>query len=369
MDLNWLREIALAQGPFATVYLDASHHTPDAPQLIELSWRGLRAELASAGAPEDTLTALDPAVSDLAAATEHPHGPVGRVLVASGGSVLLNQQLPRPPDPPGARWSELPDLLPALAQLREPVNTMVAVVDSTGADLYHAAQAEHLDTARYPLHQVHGGGLSHLKMRHRVEESAKASASDVAKALDDRVADIGADLLVLAGETQSRARVRRSLGHRASLITEEVPVGGRAPGASAAELDRRLDQAVDLRAEQARRAELERYATVAGRADGQAVDGVVPVLEALRTAQVDALLLDVTSPPRAPLWIGPSPEQLGVDAEELVALGVRPKGPVDAADALLRAAAGTGARFYPTDRENPRPPSEGVGAVLRVGGS
>ncbi len=360
VDVQWLRDIARTSGPFATVYLDASHNTPDAPHLIELSWRSSRAELAGAGADEATLAALDTAVARTVEAVDHPSGAVGQVLVAAGGSVLLDRWLPAPPAQAHAHWADAPHLLPALAQLPERLVTVLAVVDATGADLYTGRRAEHLDTYRYPLHQVRGGGLAHLKMRHRVEENERASAADVARAIDDAVADTGADLLVLAGETQSRSRVRRALGAEADRIAEEVDAGGRAPGTAEDELDREAARLVDDRIHALRRDEVRRYREAGGRA----VDGVAPVAEALRAAQVDTLYLDPERVSDRKLWLGPEPEQLATDRDQLTALGIDALGPVEAADALVRAAAGTGATVVPVDGE---PLADGTGAILRGG--
>ncbi|NKE62956.1 peptide chain release factor 2, partial [Lentzea sp. PSKA42] len=86
MDMSKLRDVATAPGPFASVYLDASHDTEDAAKVAELRWRGLRNQLADQGAPEKTLAALDKAVS----AAEPPAGKAGRVLIASGAGVLVD---------------------------------------------------------------------------------------------------------------------------------------------------------------------------------------------------------------------------------------------------------------------------------------
>lgn len=369
MDLQWLRRIARTEGPFATVYLDASHNTPDAPQQIELSWRRARADLVDAGADDLTLTALDTTMDEVAAAVDRPPGPVGKVLVAAGGSVLLNEWLPRPPEQPAAHWAHAPHLLPALSQFPEPVTAVVAVVDSGGARLYTGGHAERHDTGRYPLHQVRGGGLAHLKMRHRVEENERASAADVAHAIGEAVSATHADLVVLAGETQSRSRVHRALDRATAPITEEVDAGGLAPGTDNDRLDHEVAAVVDEKTEAMRRAEAERYASIAGADDGDgggAVDGLEAVVEALRAARVGALYLDIERPPSARMWIGPDPDQLAAHRDLLTSLGLPANGPVDAADALLRAAAGTGAAFYPV-AGGASELTDGVGAILRAG--
>lgn len=207
--------------------------------------------------------------------------------------------------------------------------------------------------------------MAHLKMRHRVEENERASAADVAHAISEAASATHADLVVLAGETQSRSRVHRALDRATAPITQEVDAGGLAPGTDSDRLDHEVASVVDEKAEAMRRAEAERYASIAG-ADGGTVDGLEPVIEALRTARVAALFLDTERPPTAQLWIGPDPDQLAANRDLLTSLGIRANGPVAAADALLRAAAGTGAAFYPV-AGGPSELTDGVGATLRAG--
>jgi len=63
-------------------------------------------------------------------------------------------------------------------------------------------------------------------MRQRVEEKRR----EVAEAIDDAVAASDAGLLVLAGEVQARARVRRALHARTASVVVETDAGGRAAG-------------------------------------------------------------------------------------------------------------------------------------------
>jgi hypothetical protein len=88
VELRFVHELTEKPGPFATVYIDASHETEDAEHAGRLRWSGARTELADAGVPEATLAALDAAVSSGPTAV----GRAGRVLVAGRGGVVV---LPR----------------------------------------------------------------------------------------------------------------------------------------------------------------------------------------------------------------------------------------------------------------------------------
>jgi hypothetical protein len=171
-------------------------------------------------------------------------------------------------------------------------------------------------------------------------------------------------------EYRREATIARSPGHRAGQIAEELDTGGRALGGDDGELDRQVARLVDNRVGELRRAAVGRYERLAGQAHGRAVDGLTAVTEALRAAQVDALYLDAGRVSGRKMWIGPEPEQLASDREELTALDIEAKGPVAMPDALLRAAVGTGASFYPVGGERTglagRPLVDGVGAILRA---
>jgi hypothetical protein len=99
------------------------------------------------------------------------------------------------------------------------------------------------------------------------------------------------------------------------------------------------------------------------------VQGIGPVLAALRAEAVDTLLLDPDVARDTSVWISDAPGQVAEAAEVLRARGSDPKGQVPVDAALLRAAAGTGAGFVPigggrTGRAG-HPLDDGVGALLR----
>jgi hypothetical protein len=371
VDLHLLSELTRTPGPYATVYLDASHDSEDAARALELRWAGHRAELAGQGADEPTLAALDTAVADADPAV----GRAGRVLVAADGRVLLDRVLPEPPAAPSATWGPAPDLVPLLFDAPPPLTAVVVRVDKSGGEILLAGD----DGAPYPvdevrgdtspLHKTRGGGWKHLKMQHTVENTWRSNVAALAERVDAEVRRTGARVLVLAGDGQSRTLLRDVLAERSAAIAVDVEHSGGRSGADDEELAGAVERAARTAVDAARRTVLDRLDQELGRPDGLATGGLEPVLEALRAEQVDTLFLDGGIVRDGELWVGEVPSQLATDEERLRGLGTEPVGrmPVDAA--LLRAAAASGAAFEPLGGGRTglvgKPVEDGVAALLR----
>jgi hypothetical protein len=367
VDLRFLHELTRQPGPFATVYLDSSHDTDDAARAIALRWAEARDRLAAQGADAATLDAIAAAVADSPPAV----GRAGRVLVARGGRVVLDRSLPEPPPRTEAHWGLLPDLLPILVDQPEPVTAVVVRVDETGGEILLAGPdaqpvvAEQVEGGEHPVHKVRGGGWSHLAMQERVEESWRRNTAQVAERVDRHVAETGARVLLVAGDGRARSRLIDALGERSAAIAVQLERGS----SGGDDLAAAVAEAMDDVATDTRIAVLDRYEKAAGRPDGLAVQGIGPVLAALRAEAVDTLLLDAGVARDATVWISEAPAQVAEVAEDLRATGADPTGQVPVDAALLRAAAGTGADFVPVGGGRTglvgRPLDDGVGALLR----
>jgi hypothetical protein len=114
---------------------------------------------------------------------------------------------------------------------------------------------------------------------------------------------------------------------------------------------------------------LDRFDQLTGRPDGAVARGLAQVLAALRSEQVDTLLIDGNVAREDVVWIGEQPAQVALDRADLEATGASPLAQVPVDAALLRAAAGTGAEFYPLGGGRTglvgRPVPDGVAALLR----
>jgi hypothetical protein len=374
MDLRHLTPLNAPVGAFATAYLDVSHDSENAEHEGALRWSEQRSALEQQGADAETLEALDAAVRDARSAV----GRAGRVLVARAGTLLLDRDLPEPPDPPRATWSPLPDLLPLLLDGPEPTTVVVARVDKNGGEILLADPADsesypepvqRVEGERYPTHKVRGGGWKHLKMQHTVENTWRSNVSALAERIDRQVSQSGARVLVLAGEEQSRKLLLDNLGTRAASIATEVEHSGLRSGGDDDALAEAVAEAAREVATRERHQVLDRFEQLTGRPDGAVARGLAQVLAALRSEQVDTLLIDGNVAREDVVWIGEQPAQVALDRADLEATGAQPLAQVPVDAALLRAAAGTGAEFYPLGGGRTglvgHPVPDGVAALLR----
>jgi hypothetical protein len=369
VDLRFVHELTEKPGPFATVYTDASHDTEDAEHAGRLRWSAARTELADGGVEDATLAALDAAVSSGPTAV----GRAGRVLVAAGGEVLLDRWLPEPPPTARVHWGPLPDLLPLLLDRGEPMTAVAVRIDDTGGEILLARPGSGLEPVesvsgdpRGPVHKVRGGGWAHLDMQERVEETWRRNTAAVAERIDTLVARTAARVVVIAGETQSRSRLLDALGERAAGIAVGVE---NSTDAGADTLEAAVDAAITDVVDADRHAQLERLDQALGRPEGLAVHGVEPVLAALRASAVETLLLDGDVTRDGSVWISDGPTAVATDAEQLRQMGAEPVQQVPVDDALVRAAAASGATFTPLGGGRTglvgRPVDDGVAAILR----
>ncbi|HEX8865122.1 MAG TPA: Vms1/Ankzf1 family peptidyl-tRNA hydrolase [Lentzea sp.] len=362
MDMSTLQDVATAPGPFASVYFDASHDTEDADKVAELRWRGLRDQLADQGAPEETLAALDEAVS----AADPPVGKAGRVLIASGAEVLVDQTLPLPPPADVTRFASLPDLLPLASYLPPQVPHIVVVADSSGADLHwfdgRVDMVESVRGKQHPLHKIRGGGWAHKRLQQHVEDTVKHNAKQVADEVERLVREVRAELVVLGGEVQARSAVRHELDLDDGLLVE-VEGTGLTEGTDDEEFDNAVRALVAQRQQQHDAEAVDRFRAELGR-DGLAVEGLAGVTDALRQANVDTLLVNTGVLADQLVWTSDQPDQVGTD-EAGVRQGAGGPAEVErnrADDALARAAAVTGANVVVGDDIEVL---QGVGAILR----
>lgn len=365
MDTTTLREVTARDGPFATVYFDNSHDTEDAEAQLELRWRAIRGQLAEGGADERTLAALDTAVTEAPPST----GRAGRVLVASGGDVVLDEELPEPPPREIARVAPQPYLLPLLELAPPVVPHVVVVADRTGADLLavseRGVEKQSVQGENHPVHKVRGGGTAYWSIQHRVEAVVERNASEVAREATKLADDVGAEVVILAGEVQARTTVRDELPPRTKEKTVEVEEGARAEGSDPQLLEAQVRRVIAEHAERRRQAVLERYRAEQGRDGGLAARGLAETTSALRSAAVEHLLIDGAAVADRTVWIGQDPTQVATAKEQLRTSNAETAETLAnrrADEALPAAALAEGADVVPaSDADLP----DGVGALLR----
>ncbi len=333
MRLDWLSAVCRSEGPFATVVLDVSHNTEDADHRAEVRRKDVQERLAAQGAPPAVVDRVDAALAD----SDPPVGEAGRVLVVDEREVLVDVQLDASPPAEQVAWAPLPDLLTVVGAVPEQVSTVVVRVDEEGGELLAPGDArpETVAGRTKPVHKARGGGWSHRSMQSRVEETWKQNVAQVATLVDERVRATDARLLVIVGDTRSRARLREALPERSARIADEVPrSGGEAP----AEVGSAVGRSVDLLLQGERRAAFARYAEAAGRAEGFAVTGLAAVVDAARAQAIDTLFVDPARVVDTVIWGSAEPTLLGRTRAELTDLGAERPREVSAVSAMIRAA-------------------------------
>ena len=352
MDLSFLRPLFAGTAPWASVYLDATRAEPNADHQIDLRWRTLSSRLAEQGADDATVEAARAAIYG------HPYrsGHYGLAVFASHGEAVLTEALPAPPPADLAVWEPLPHAMPLIAQRGEEIPYVRVLAGHAGGDVTALAaggtpRRKHVrGSERFPITKVHAGGWSDLRYDHAVEEAWKRNAGDVAAAAADLAAQVGAEVIIVAGDPRSVPLVTEKLPRRWQDRVLATPETG--------DLDDATVLAVSEVADRHIREAIDRYRSQGG------VGGLSDVVTRLQRGQADTVLLNNDPSSTDRLWIGPDdPSLVAVDAATLRSAGVEPI-EVRADAALLRAVAGTGAELVlvaPGDLELPH----GIGAILR----
>lgn len=364
MQLRDLSPVLAAPGPFVTVLVGSESAVEQAADRYEMAWKAMAQRLEQEGFPAPVREAV------LAARGGHADGDA-RLVVASvpRAEVVLAESVSRRPATDTVTTGPLPDVLPLLDELTTRVPHVVVLADRHGAEVsarYDVDQVGREITVKgTELHtrKVATGGWAHRRYLHRVEEQWEANAREIALHVSQLAQEIDAELVVGAGDVREIALVRDHLPE--SLKDRWVEVEGTRGGdGSEALVQERVGNAVALHVVRGTLDLLAEYAQERGQ-DKRACDGVAAVVEALRKAQVQTLLVTTAADDRTQLWFGEDPAQLGTRSEDVTALGARSPQQGPLVPVLLRAALATGADVQLVPHESEQAPAEGVGAILR----
>ncbi|MFN0090958.1 MAG: Vms1/Ankzf1 family peptidyl-tRNA hydrolase [Acidimicrobiales bacterium] len=373
-------------GPFVSVYLETPSDDPQAAATTALRWKNLRRTLSDQGADEATLAAVDRAVGvdtdavspGISAAPENSpatpppddqaeHGG-GEVLavVAASGEVLLRRFVREVRAAGWARAAALPWVVPLLEEQQRRVPYLVALLDRLGADIWGEGRGgapaveEEVHGADYPIRRSAPGGWSQRRFQQRALNTWDANAREVAQRLAERARDLGAELVLVAGEEHVVSELCESLPAEISPLVRQLSSGARSEGIAgvADEVERLVRSAAAERVV----ALLEAFREGVGRGE-RATAGVETVVGALRMAMVDTLLVHDEPTDERTAWFGPDPLLLGLGPADLEALGVDAPQEARLVDVCVRAALGGGAavRVVPGHVID-----GGVGALLRA---
>ncbi|GAA1794942.1 hypothetical protein HC028_18060 [Planosporangium flavigriseum] len=365
MHLSVLRPLSEHPGPWASIVLDASHETEDATKAIELRWRAAREELAAQGADEPTLAALENTVLN--------HQPVpGRYWLAAfatQGEVVLAMPIVATPRDHVAAWGPLPHAMPMIAGYGEQVAWLRIVVNRIGADFEGATLGGsprrgqingHND---FPIHRVKAGGWSYSHYWRAAQMTWQRNAQEIADAVGRMATEMGAEILIVAGDPQTRRLLIDHLPEWWQKRYVESDVGSRAPGADPEPLDDFTLRSIARLADEHIADVLERF-KIQQAHNAAAEVGLPALVTALQRCQVKTALLvnDLSSPLQ--LWVGDRPNEVALTKDGALALGAENPQRVRADAALLRALAATDADLVlvtPDEFDQ----GGGVGALLR----
>ncbi|MFP5372087.1 MAG: Vms1/Ankzf1 family peptidyl-tRNA hydrolase, partial [Actinomycetes bacterium] len=324
MDVSFLERVFAAPGPYATVCADVTHNTESADAEVELRVRALTEQLTEQGAPEQVVQTVRDRLLEANDGGEAGTLRGRALVVASDGSVVLDDVLADRPRQELADWGPQPNLLPVLGQLAGRIPHVVVIADRVGADLSVASvpgkpvEETEIDGSTLHLHRVQVGGWAHLRYQHRAENQWTANMDKVAEQIGSIVRRQQPAFVLLAGEV----RARQILADRASGVWSDLVVsieeGGRPEGADREVVQERASRLVDEHAARAIADVVEKIE--AAGAHGLAVTGTEAVVDALRKGQVETLVL-ADEPEDEKLLVGDEPLTLGVNQHDMDALG------------------------------------------------
>lgn len=303
MQLANLRGVYEAQGPFATVYLEARSPAADAEDQLRLRWQDLRSQLADAGTPDAALTALDESVTRPAATEVHNEG---RVLVADQTRVILEEHFDAAQGSGDLATVGEPAQLGDYVRHRLGAARMLVVIADqqqavirrlvvSGDELLASDAEESVQgTSSESVHKPRQGALSHKQIQRSADEAATQNIRDISERVATIADSWNPDVIVVAGESQGRRGLHEELPKALQELTVEAETGGGIPSGSA---DEGTEQALrDELTVIARRVVIargkdstDRYGEATGH--GRSAEGTDEIQAALRLGAVDTLLL------------------------------------------------------------------------------
>jgi hypothetical protein len=372
MELSFLRGLYDTPGPWASVYMDATHHTEDARAALKIRWKDLRESLQDQDVDKPTLRALEAELIDdrtLRAldtteveVTPHP-GQHGLALFAAGGEVRYAEMLNVPPASDSAQFEPLPHLTPLLVDRGEHIPWLRVIVDRVGADVQDRAheiiKAE--GSRSYPVRKPNRGGWSQDHLQRAAENTWQHNAKEVARQVDQQAMSIGAEVIVVAGDVRAAQLLVDELPERWRDKVIHTEAGSRARGSDLGPVEEVTRQAIERYVGRRKSSVIDRFRQGGGES---AIVGPRAAVAAVERRQIDTLLMDPDGIAKTELWIGSDPAQLAASEDELRQLGVTEIRRAPADDALVRAAAYIDAELVLVSPDDVRL-DDGIGAVLR----
>jgi hypothetical protein len=281
-----VRSLYDADGPFATVYLPVPPPSETADRHVELEWKQARSSIEDAGAPDEVLEELDEFVDQ----RDRAGGTLCAVTNGNGASLAITMHVSM--SRAVGTWDALPRLVPLVAWQQSTVPHLVVVTDRTGADitavsLDRVERSEQVDGKTLHLQRSAPGGWSQRRFQQRAENQWEDNAREVADQIAAIADEIGAALIVVAGDVRAKQFLGKHLPSPWVELMREVE-GGRDDWS----LESITEESVRLEASAAAEltvSVLERFAEAQG--NGLAASDVDETLAALNERRVDTLLV------------------------------------------------------------------------------
>ncbi len=335
-----LTEAVRRQGRWTTVYLDLSNDRENPEGLQESRRRSIRDHLLESGASEAAALNVD---SRLTVPTGLP-APFCRYLLVCDDEVQLDEAIPgRPAGGEIAEVGPVPLIAPLIRSGVEDFAYLVVQVSRVGGDI-----AVHRTGAFFPelsstmqgrtdtLHKVKGGGWAHLNQQEHVEEIWKQTQMELSAEIDRLVLEHRPRLVVVAGDIKARVLLLDALADRSRSIAVEFPKDTRSGGADPSALVEFTERQIQALLERDQHDLIDLLHTRLGQERSAATAGLRPVVEALRQAQADTVLLDLDAIGDAELLALSDQPWVAVDENDVA--GAEVVASVPAAEALIRAA-------------------------------
>jgi hypothetical protein len=368
VQLRDLSDVLAAPGPFVTVHVGAESAVEQAADRYDMAWKAVLQRLEQ----EDVPAPVRDAIAEAKGA--HDEGDA-RFVVASvpEARVVLAEPVSTRPASDVVQVASLPDLLPLVSDITAQVPHVVVHTDRTGADVEaffdttQVAQEVTVKGRTLHLKKVQGGGWAHHRYQHKTENQWRENAKEIRETVMQLAEQVGAELIVGVGDERELTYVKEGLAQPWDGKWVEVP-GGRGQDGSEQLVPQRIRDALSLHLAAESLQLMADYAQERGQAK-RACDGLADVVEALRKAQVQTLLLTTDADQHSTLWFGEDPSQLGTSRADVEALGATnpQEGPL--LTVLLRAALATGADVQLVPHQSEQSPQSGLGALLRYADS
>jgi hypothetical protein len=290
---NSIAQLLEDPGPFASVYVDVSRDMEDGNRVVELAARAACDSLLEQGAPSSVCDEI----RDVLTTSLHVEAPASRAVVATDRGVVLDQVSRARTVHATATWAPLPDLGAWITDEDTRVPFLLALVDHEGGQVSvyrssrHAADVtESVGSPDVHEHKFHGGGWAHLRYQHVAENAWMRNATEVAAEIE-RHARRGIEMIILAGDPQSRSQVTEALGDvRAEVV--QLESGSRAADGGDDALFSEVDAVLTRHVTATKLADVHALQDRLGKGEAVAI-GIADVVDALVRGQVDRLLIDV----------------------------------------------------------------------------